>query len=85
MQMNQRIVLASRPKGAVTPDNFRLESVALPSLNDGEVLVRNHYMSLDPDRCCIGHVVSLHKCRPFDLPAAGLLMLDPAPMVCQLR
>ena len=48
MEMNQRIVLASRPKGEVTADNFRLEQVPLPSLNDGEVLVRNHYMSLDP-------------------------------------
>ena len=33
----------------------------------------------------IGHVVSLQKCRLLDLPAARLLMLDPAPMVCQLR
>ena len=48
MEMNQRIVLASRPKGEVTADNFRLEQVPSPSLNDGEVLVRNHYMSLDP-------------------------------------
>ena len=48
MEMNQRIVLASRPKGEVTADNFRLEQVPTPSLNDGEVLVRNHYMSLDP-------------------------------------
>lgn len=48
MEMNQRIVLASRPKGEVTADNFRLEQVPTPKLNDGEVLVRNHYMSLDP-------------------------------------
>ena len=49
MLTNRRWVLASRPKGAVTPDNFRLEEteVATPSA-DGEVLVRNHYMSLDP-------------------------------------
>ncbi len=43
-----RLVLASRPKGEVTPDNFRLESVAVPTLKEGEVLVRNHYLSLDP-------------------------------------
>ncbi len=51
MLTNRRWVLASRPKGAVTPDNFRLEEteVATPSA-DGEVLVRNHYMSLDPYR-----------------------------------
>lgn len=28
--LNQRIVLASRPKGAPTPENFRLEREALP-------------------------------------------------------
>lgn len=44
----RRIVLASRPRGPVTPDNFRLETITLPALADGEVLVRNHYLSLDP-------------------------------------
>jgi len=44
----RRIVLASRPRGAVTADNFRLETVATPVLQDGELLVRNHYLSLDP-------------------------------------
>jgi len=44
----QRIVLASRPEGPVTPDNFRLETVPVPELADGQVLVRNHYLSLDP-------------------------------------
>ncbi|WP_202412149.1 NADP-dependent oxidoreductase [Duganella fentianensis] len=44
----QRIVLAARPRGPVAEQNFRLESVAVPALADGEVLVRNHYLSLDP-------------------------------------
>jgi len=44
----RRIVLASRPKGWVTPDNFRLETVPIPSPGPNEVLVRNHYLSLDP-------------------------------------
>jgi len=47
-QTFQRIVLASRPSGPVTPDNFRLETVPVPELADGQVLVRNHYLSLDP-------------------------------------
>jgi len=42
------MVLASRPRGAVQPDNFRLEDVAIPDLQDGQVLVRNHFLSLDP-------------------------------------
>jgi NADPH-dependent curcumin reductase CurA len=44
----QRMVLAARPRGAVVPENFRLETVAVPALADGEVLIRNHYLSLDP-------------------------------------
>jgi len=44
----QRIVLAARPRGAVQPENFRLEEVPVPQLQDGQVLIRNHYLSLDP-------------------------------------
>ncbi len=44
----KRIVLASRPQGEVSTDNFRVESVPVPEPGDGEVLVRNHYLSLDP-------------------------------------
>ena len=45
---NQRIVLASRPKGWVTPENFRMEKAQVPAPADGEVLVRNLWLSLDP-------------------------------------
>jgi len=48
MANNRRIVLASRPAGAVTADNFRLETVPLPALGEGQVLVRNRWLSLDP-------------------------------------
>jgi NADPH-dependent curcumin reductase len=44
----QRITLASRPFGAPVADNFRLETGPVPVPGDGEVLVRVHYMSLDP-------------------------------------
>jgi hypothetical protein len=44
-----RIVLASRPGGApVAPEHFRLEQVPVPSVGPGQVLVRNHFLSLDP-------------------------------------
>ncbi|MCU0929353.1 MAG: NADP-dependent oxidoreductase [Burkholderiaceae bacterium] len=48
--VNQQIVLASRPTGEATVDNFRLQtsSVDPDALADGQVLVRNHYLSLDP-------------------------------------
>lgn len=44
----QRIVLAARPRGQVLPEHFRLEEAELPALADGQVLVRNQYLSLDP-------------------------------------
>ncbi|HMM86780.1 NADP-dependent oxidoreductase [Azohydromonas sp.] len=48
--VNQQIVLASRPTGEATLDNFRLveSSVDPDALAEGQVLVRNHYLSLDP-------------------------------------
>ncbi|CAM3905914.1 NADP-dependent oxidoreductase [Janibacter anophelis] len=44
----RQIVLASRPTGAPTSDNFRLETVDLPEPTDGQVVVRNVVMSVDP-------------------------------------
>jgi NADPH-dependent curcumin reductase CurA len=48
MTLNQRIVLVSRPVGAPTPENFRLEREALPDLAEGQVLLKTLYLSLDP-------------------------------------
>ncbi len=45
---NRRIVLAARPQGEPTPDHFRLETVPLPPLQDGQVRVRHRFLSLDP-------------------------------------
>ncbi|HNY48295.1 MAG TPA: NADP-dependent oxidoreductase, partial [Casimicrobium sp.] len=45
---NQRIVLASRSAAEPTTANFRLEEVALAPLDDGQVRVKHHYLSLDP-------------------------------------
>ncbi|MEP3845585.1 MAG: NADP-dependent oxidoreductase [Paracoccaceae bacterium] len=44
----QKITLASRPVGSPVPENFSLETAAIPAPSEGEVLVRVHYMSLDP-------------------------------------
>ncbi len=43
-----QIVLVSRPHAEVTPDNFCIENVKVPDLQDGQVLVRNQFLSLDP-------------------------------------
>ncbi len=40
--------LARRPVGTPTPADFRMETVRLPELADGEVLVRNRFLSVDP-------------------------------------
>ncbi|WP_433621668.1 NADP-dependent oxidoreductase [Nocardia sp. CA-120079] len=48
MVESTRIVLASRPEGAPTPANFRIETAALPEPGEGEVLLRTLYLSLDP-------------------------------------
>ncbi|MBI3529096.1 MAG: NADP-dependent oxidoreductase [Betaproteobacteria bacterium] len=45
---NLQVVLASRPEGPVTEKNFRFVESVIPSPNEGEALVRNLYLSLDP-------------------------------------
>jgi NADPH-dependent curcumin reductase CurA len=45
---NQRVVLASRPDGWVREENFRLEKSEVPQPREGEVLVKNLWLSLDP-------------------------------------
>ncbi|WP_017732675.1 NADP-dependent oxidoreductase [Nafulsella turpanensis] len=44
----KQIVLASRPKGEPTKDNFRFEDLELPALREGEVLLQPLFMSVDP-------------------------------------
>lgn len=44
----REIHLASRPDGWPTPENFRLAEVDVPELKDGQILVTNHQMSVDP-------------------------------------
>ena len=46
--LNKEIRLASRPAGMPTPDNFSIVDEDMPPLNDGEVLVRSLYISVDP-------------------------------------
>lgn len=43
-----RVVLAARPKGTPTADHFRLEQATLPAPRNGQVLLRNRLLSLDP-------------------------------------
>jgi len=43
-----QIVLAARPQGKVTPDDFRREEFTLPEPSLGEFLMKVDYLSLDP-------------------------------------
>lgn len=47
-QTTRRIVLKSRPEGLPVADNFRIETVEVPAIRDGEILVRNEYLGLAP-------------------------------------
>lgn len=48
MTQNQQILLDNRPQGEAVESNFKLVQSEVPALRDGEVLVRHHYLSLDP-------------------------------------
>ena len=48
MPRNQQILLDNRPQGEASTSNFKLVSIDTPALQDNEVLVRHHFMSLDP-------------------------------------
>lgn len=45
---SHQIHLASRPTGMLTQANFKSVDVELPALKDGEVLIKNTWMSVDP-------------------------------------
>ena len=47
-QKNRQWLLARRPRGATKADDFRLNEVEIPEPREGEILVRNHYLSCDP-------------------------------------
>lgn len=47
-EKNIQVRLARRPVGEVKPDDFDIVETPLPDIVEGKVLVRNHYLSLDP-------------------------------------
>lgn len=48
LRTNHRVILKSRPAGWVAPDNFDFDEVEIGDPAEGEVLVRNIYLSVDP-------------------------------------
>jgi NADPH-dependent curcumin reductase len=47
-EYNRKVLLASRPEGAVSEQNFRIVDAPMPQPADGEVLVKNEWLSIDP-------------------------------------
>jgi NADPH-dependent curcumin reductase CurA len=48
MPKNRQVLLDNRPKGEASVSNFKLVTTDTPPLQDGQVLVRHHFLSLDP-------------------------------------
>jgi len=48
MPLNSQILLDNRPAGEASVSNFKLVRSQTPPLQDGQVLVRHHFLSLDP-------------------------------------
>jgi NADPH-dependent curcumin reductase len=45
---NRQVLLKSRPSGVAQSDNFEIRETAVDPLQDGQILVRNHYLSVEP-------------------------------------
>jgi NADPH-dependent curcumin reductase len=48
MPQNKQILLDNRPEGEASVANFKLVTTETPPLQDGQVLVQHHFLSLDP-------------------------------------
>jgi NADPH-dependent curcumin reductase CurA len=69
---NQQWHLASRPTGEAMASNFRLVEAPLAPLADGQVLVRHHFLSLDPYmRGRMDDAKSYAKPQPLDQVMQG--------------
>ena len=66
MPTNRQILLDNRPQGEATLANFKLVTTETPALQDGQVLVRHHYLSLDPYmRGRMNDAKSYAACQPL--------------------
>lgn len=70
--VNRQWHLVSRPTAEATVSNFRLVEAPLPALADGQVLVRHHFLSLDPYmRGRMNDAKSYAKPQPLDAVMQG--------------
>lgn len=77
--LNRQIVIAARPNGNATLNDFTLITQALPAPTEGEVLLRNLLISLDPyQRNLMGNAAS-------ELPPVDLGLPMPGPTVAVIE
>jgi NADPH-dependent curcumin reductase CurA len=80
----RQVQLVSRPNGWPRPENFELVEVAVPEPADGQVLVRNQFISVDPYmRGKMNDVKSYtppyQLSAPMDGPAVGEVIASASP------
>ncbi|MDG6990228.1 MAG: hypothetical protein JRM99_02270 [Nitrososphaerota archaeon] len=63
--VNHRWVLAKRPAGSIGRENFRWEESPIPSPGEGQVLVKNLWLSLDPTQLVFTYEVSGENAVPI--------------------
>jgi NADPH-dependent curcumin reductase CurA len=71
--VNRRLLLAARPRGLPTLQDFRLDEAAVPTPGDGQVLLRTLYLSLDPYMRNLMDEIAPVYAQPIELgqPVAG--------------
>lgn len=79
---NTRVVLASRPKGNPVPENYRIENETVPELNEGQVLIKVLYLSLDP---YMRGRMSAEKSYADPVPIGGVITGESAGVVIESR
>ncbi len=46
--VNRQVILSSRPEGIPQAEHFRIVETAMPQLQSGQVLIRNHFLAVEP-------------------------------------
>jgi hypothetical protein len=46
--VNRQVILSSRPEGIPQAEHFRIVETAVPQLQSGQVLIRNHFLAVEP-------------------------------------
>ncbi len=63
--INRRWVLANRPSRSINRENFRWEESPIPSPAEGQVLVKNLWLSLDPTQILFTYEEAGENCIPL--------------------